>query len=154
MGKIIALIIVTVGLLTSPAVAKNKPHPALKAGVPLTVHLQTGSACPGGALHCATLSWTPPTGTPAAVSFNIYRTATTGGCSTVTAAGCTKVNPVAITSNSFVDSTLAATTTYFWVATSVGSNNAESGPSNQVTATTPADPAPAPPTGLSVTAVQ
>lgn len=118
-----------------------------------TMHAQ--ASCPAGALHCATLTWTPGavTGNNAATSFNVYRTLTSGGCTTVTATGCTKSGSANAPASSFTDSPLAASTKYFWVITAANSAG-ESGPSNQVTATTAADPVtvPAAPTGVSVTA--
>lgn len=125
------------------------------AGLTLALPAQAQAACPTGVNHCANLSWTPGTvsGNNAATSFNIYRTVTSGACSVVSAAGCSKSGSAAVPTDTFTDSPLAATTTYFWVVTAVNSAG-ESAPSNQVTATTGQDPTttPATPTGVSVIA--
>lgn len=105
-------------------------------------------ACPAGALHCASLTWvasvvdanhSAPTG------YNVYRSATSGGCSTINPLpiGCTKVASN-VTLTTYIDSPLQATTTYNYVVTAFNTSGTgtlqESVPSNQWTGTTPADP--------------
>ena len=109
------------------------------------------ATCPAGVLHCSNLSWTAPTAGGAPTGYNVYRSTTSGGCSAVTAPSCSKVGSTSANVLSFTDSPLSATTTYFWVVTAFNSSG-ESTPSNEVTATTAADPAPAAPSGLTVTA--
>jgi len=102
--------------------------------------------CPGGANHCAQVNWTASaSGSP--TSYNVYRTTTNGGCSSVTGSSCTKAGTVAAPNLSFVDTPLAASTTYFWVVTATNAAG-ESVPSNQATGTTGPDPVPAAPTGV------
>jgi len=73
--------------------------------------------CPTGANHCASLSWAAPTtgGTP--TGYNIYRSTTNGGCSTLTASTCTKVGSTTAPTLTFMDAPLLAKTTYYWVLT-------------------------------------
>jgi len=109
------------------------------------------ATCPSGILHCANLTWNASTSGGIPTGYNVYRSNVTGGCSTVTAASCTKVGP-AVPGNtlSFVDAPLSQSTKYFWVVTAFNASG-ESGPSNEVSATTTPDPAPIAPTGLTVT---
>ena len=110
---------------------------------------QTASCTPGF-VHCANLSWTPASSGPAATGFNIYRSTQTGGCANVKASTCSLAGSTGNTS--FIDeSGLAASTTYFWVVSAVNAAG-ESGPSNEVSATTAPDPPPSAPTGLTVVA--
>jgi hypothetical protein len=110
------------------------------------------AACPTGVLHCANVSWTWSQGTGgSATGYNIYRTLTSGGCATDTAVGCTKAGTVTAPTLTFTDSPLAPSTTYFWVITAYNSSG-ESPTSTQVTATTLADPVPASPANVTVTA--
>jgi hypothetical protein len=105
---------------------------------------------PAFAQHTVVLSWTAPTGTPAAVSYNMYRA--TGAC----ASGLTftKINTAPITVTTFTDSSTALTpnATFCYQATAVSSTGVESVPSNQAGATIPGPPSA--PTGLTVTSVQ
>jgi fibronectin type 3 domain-containing protein len=86
------------------------------------------------------LTCTPPSTGPVATSFNFYR-------STVSGAGYALLGSSG--SCAYTDSTVAFSTTYYYVATSLDSSG-ESGYSNQATAVIPANPAPNPPTGLTV----
>jgi hypothetical protein len=125
---------------------------SVSAGTKPKVKLGTSLTCPGGALHCAVLTWTASTsGSP--TSYNVYRTLTNNGCSTISPlpTGCTKVGSATAPAVTYTDSPLAATTTYFWVVTGVNASG-ESGPSPQATGTTGADPVPSAPTGVTVTA--
>jgi fibronectin type 3 domain-containing protein len=101
------------------------------------------------AQHSVALSWTAPTGSPAAVSYNIYRG--TGAC----ASGLvfSKVNSSAISGTSFTDSSsaLSSNTTYCYQATAVDAAGIESIPSNQAAAAIPG-PSGAP-TGLTIVTV-
>jgi len=108
------------------------------------------ATCPSGVLHCANLTWNAPTAGGAPTGYNVYRSSVTGGCANVTAASCTKAGSAVATAPSFVDSPLSQSTKYFWVVTAFNASG-ESGPSNEVTATTTPDPAPAAPAGLTVT---
>ena len=113
------------------------------------------ASCSAGVNHCANISWTAGavTGNNSATGFNVYRTTVSGGCSSVGTLGCSKVGSATAPASTFTDSPLAATTTYFWVITATNSAG-ESGPSNQVTATTGQDPVavPAAPINPSVVA--
>ena len=104
-------------------------------------------ATPAFAQHTVGLSWTAPTGTPAAVSYNVYRA--TGAC----AAGLTfaKINAAAVTGTTYTDSSAALTPnlTVCYQVTAVSSSGVESTASNQAAATIPGPPGA--PTGLTVT---
>lgn len=102
--------------------------------------------------HAVGLSWSAPTSGGAPTGYHVYRTATSGGCSSVTAAGCTNVGSTSATTTTFSDTTVQGAQTYFWVVTAFNTAG-ESGPSNQVTATIPPDPSGAP-SGLTVTGVK
>ena len=107
--------------------------------VPLQLHLQTLTTCPGGAAHCSLLTWTAPaadaTHDPAS-GYNVYRSLTSTGCGTLTAAGCNKVGTVAAPNTTYTDSPLSAGTQYFYLVTATNSGG-ESAASNQVSVTPP-----------------
>lgn len=126
---------------------------ALPAHAQVKVKMLGGASCPGGALHCAALSWTAPATGPSPTSYNVYRTTTNGACATnpSTAPGCALAGSTTAPTVAFTDNNLAASTTYFWVVTAVDASG-ESPTSNQATGTTGADPVPNAPTGLTVTA--
>lgn len=117
--------------------------------VPLRLHLQTLTTCPGGALHCSLLTWTAPasdaTHDPAS-GYNVYRSVSSTGCSVLTGAACSKIGSVAAPNVTYTDSPLTAGTQYFYVVTATNSGG-ESTASNQVSVTPPAS-APNAPTGL------
>ena len=142
--RIFGILFVTV-LVTLGWVGEKKVSAKVKATASIS--------CPNGALHCADLSWSGPSGGGTPTGYNVYRTMTTGGCATVNPlpSGCTKVGSTNANTGQFTDSPLAASTTYFWVVTATNAAG-ESTPPAQVTATTTADPVPNPPTGLTVTA--
>jgi hypothetical protein len=78
--------------------------------------------------HSVTLNWTASTSTVS--GYNVYRSSVSGG-------PYTKVNPSLDTTTQYVDSTVVAGQTYYYVVTSVDSSNVESTDSNQVSATIP-----------------
>ena len=83
----------------------------------------------GGVLaHTATLNWTASTST--VIGYNIYRGTVSGGPYVL-------VNSSLVTGTQYVDSTVLAGQTYYYVATAVASGIVESTDSNQVTATIP-----------------
>jgi hypothetical protein len=98
--------------------ASNSP-----AGQTLT---GTGTQSSG---HSVDLSWDPSPS--AVVGYNIYRGTTSGGPYP------TKLNPSPQAGTSFVDNTVHPGTTYFYVATSLDTNSAESSFSNQLTMVIP-----------------
>lgn len=106
----------------------------------------------GQTAHAVGLSWATGTGGGSPSGFNVYRTTTSGGCSTVTATGCTKVGSTSASTTTFTDTTVQGGTTYFWVVTAFNSTG-ESTPSNQVTATIPPD-VPTAPSNLTITSVK
>ena len=79
--------------------------------------------------HSATLTWTAST-TQTVVGYNIYRGGQSGG-------PYTKLNASPVAATTFVDATVQAGQTYFWVVTAVDSSGTESAFSNEVTATVP-----------------
>ncbi len=83
------------------------------------------------AQHQVTLSWTAPTSSPVQVSgYHIYRAA--GGSTSFKL-----VTPSINSQVTYVDQTVASSTTYAYYVTSVDSTGAESAPSNQITMTIP-----------------
>jgi fibronectin type 3 domain-containing protein len=92
------------------------------------------------------LSWTAPTGIPAA-SYNVYKGPSSGNEDTTTT-----VNPAPITgTTTFKVTNLSPSTTYYFAVTAVDRGGNESSLSDDVPATTPAASAIAPPTGLTAT---
>jgi hypothetical protein len=81
-----------------------------------------------GQTHSVTLSWTPSVST--VVGYNIYRSTISGG-------QYVKINPGLVGGVNYSDSSVIASTTYFYVTTAVNSSNDESGFSNEVPATIP-----------------
>ena len=82
----------------------------------------------GTGTHTVGVSWQPSTSTVA--GYNIYR-------GTAVAGPYAKVNSSLITGSNYVDPSVQAGQTYYYVATAVDSNNNESAYSNQATATIP-----------------
>ena len=78
--------------------------------------------------HSVSLTWIASTSTVA--GYNIYRGTASGG-------PYAKINTALVTGTSFIDSTVASATTYFYVSTSVNSAGDESTNSNQATAVIP-----------------
>jgi hypothetical protein len=87
----------------------------------------TGQCTTAGS-HTVSLSWTAST-TPS-VSYNVYRSTVSGG-------PYTKMNASLVSGTSYVDSTVLAGQTYYYVTTAVNGSNSESSYSNQVTAAIP-----------------
>jgi hypothetical protein len=82
--------------------------------------------------HSVTLSWVAST-SPNIAGYNVYR----GTTSLSGPYGATPVNPSLITTLSYVDTSVAAGTTYYYVATAVNTSGAQSGDSTPVAATVP-----------------
>jgi len=78
--------------------------------------------------HSATLSWTPSTSS--IVGYYVYRGTQTGG-------PYAKLNVTPVSLTTYTDSAVQAGQTYFYVATSVDSNNVESAFSNESSASIP-----------------
>jgi hypothetical protein len=78
--------------------------------------------------HSVTLTWTASTSTVS--GYNVYRSTVSGG-------PYTKLNSTLIAATTYVDSTVQASTTYFYVVTSVDSSNVESANSAEVSVTVP-----------------
>lgn len=81
-----------------------------------------------GSGHSVALSWTPSTSS--VIGYNVYRGTQAGG-------PYFKVNSSLESSTSYTDDTVASGTTYYYVATSVDSNEVESTFSNQAIAQVP-----------------
>jgi fibronectin type 3 domain-containing protein len=79
--------------------------------------------------HTVALTWTASTSTVS--GYNVYRGTTSNGPYT------TKLNSSLVTSDQYTDSTVVSGQTYYYVVTSVDSNNVESADSNQATAVIP-----------------
>jgi fibronectin type 3 domain-containing protein len=78
--------------------------------------------------HAVTVSWQASTSTVA--GYNVYRGATTGG-------PYTKLNSSLVAATNYVDSSVQAGQTYYYVATAVDAANNESVHSNQAIAVVP-----------------
>jgi hypothetical protein len=82
--------------------------------------------------HIVTLNWTASS-SPSITGYNVYR-----GTTSLTGPYPTKVNTLGlIGTTSFVDSSVAAGTTYYYAATAVNSSGVESSDSAPVAATVP-----------------
>ncbi|MBS1850147.1 MAG: choice-of-anchor D domain-containing protein [Acidobacteria bacterium] len=88
----------------------------------------SGAASGSSTQHSVNLSW--KAGSSSVVGYNIYRSTVSGG-------SYTKLNSALNTATSYVDKTVAAGTTYYYVATAVNSSGAESGYSAVVVAVVP-----------------
>lgn len=109
----------------------------------------TAQSCPTGVAHCVNLSFTAPTGTPAATGYFMYRA--TGACAT--GLTFTVLNTTAFTTLTYQDtSNLMPNGSYCYYVTAVDAAGIQSLGSNQVQAAIPGPPGA--PTGLSVTSVQ
>lgn len=94
---------------------------------PLTETL-TGSGTQATSSHTVALSWDASTSSVA--GYNIYRGSQAGG-------PYSKLNSTPMAGTSYTDNAVASGATYYYVATSVDSNSAESAYSNQATAQIP-----------------
>ena len=97
-------------------------------------------------VHEITVSWVAPSpvgGSGTIAGYNVYRSTTSGG-------PYTKLNTSTINATSFEDTTGAAGTTYYYVATTIDSNGFESSDSIQASATAVGNPQP--PTGVQAVA--
>lgn len=99
-------------------------------GTPPAVPAPTGLAVSGVTHNSATLNWTAASGV---AGYNVYRATSSGGTYT-------KVNSSLVTSTSFANTGLSASTTYFWKVRAQNSGGAESADSGTVSATTSAAP--------------
>jgi hypothetical protein len=88
----------------------------------------TCSTGTGAVAHSASLSWTAST--TANVTYNIYRATTSGAYSSTPIAS-------SIAGTTYVDTTVAAGQTYFYVVKAVDGSGNLSTPSNEATATVP-----------------
>jgi fibronectin type 3 domain-containing protein len=78
--------------------------------------------------HSVTLTWTASTSVVS--GYNVYRSSVSGG-------PYAKLNSALVTSTSYVDTTVQASTTYFYVVTSVDASNVESAFSTEVSVSVP-----------------
>jgi hypothetical protein len=104
----------------SVTVASNATNP--------TVTISLSGAAVQPVSHSATLNLTPNSSTVA--GYNVYRSSMSNG-------PYTRLNSPLVTSTTYVDSTVVASQTYYYVATSVDSAGDETLYSNQVSATIP-----------------
>jgi len=79
--------------------------------------------------HSVTLSWTASSSS-GVTGYNIYRAQTSGG-------SYSKLNTSVVTGTSYLDNTVIAGQTYYYVSTAVASGGTKSAYSNQATATVP-----------------
>ncbi len=88
----------------------------------------TAATFSGAGIHNVSLTWTA---SPSAVAgYNVYRGTVSGG-------PYTKITPSLVAGTSYLDATVAAGTTYFYVVTAVDSSGQESVFSNESTAVVP-----------------
>ncbi len=120
--------------------------------IPGQLHLQVLANCPSSALHCVGLSVGAPTTGAAPTGYNIYKSSVSGGCSTLTATSCQKIVALTPPTLTFTDNNLAASSTFFYVATAFNATG-EGPASAQQSATTGPDPVPNAPT-LSIVGVK
>jgi Ig-like domain-containing protein/immunoglobulin I-set domain protein/ASPM-SPD-2-Hydin domain-containing protein/uncharacterized protein DUF1573 len=120
--------VVTLNVTFAPAATGNIPGNVTvtsnASNSPTSISL-SGS---GVLSHTATLSWTASTST--VIGYNVYRGTVSGGPYTL-------VNSSVVAGTQYVDSSVLAGQTYYYVATSVASGNVESTYSNQVIAAVP-----------------
>jgi len=96
------------------------------SGSPATITLSgTGVQA---STHSATLSWAASTSSVS--GYNVYRSTTNGS-------GYVKINSALVPGLTYTDSTVTASTTYYYVATAVDGSGEESTYSNQATAAIP-----------------
>jgi len=91
---------------------------------PVSISL-SGTGVPA---HSATLNWTASTST--VIGYDVYRGTVSGGPYTL-------LTPSPITGTQYVDSSVTAGQTYYYVVTAVASGNVQSADSNQVSGTIP-----------------
>jgi hypothetical protein len=94
------------------------------SGSPQTVNLS------GTGVHDVILSWAASS-TSGVVGYNVYRGTTSGGESS------TPLNSTAINGTTYVDASVTAGATYYYVVTAVGSNGVQSAASSETEATVP-----------------
>jgi len=140
MKKLATLILATLllaGCAKKPITTSVPPAPTI---TPAEAQPLTATATP----HSVTLGGC--TDVTAGVSFNFYKGTTPGGESS------TPLNASPSATCSYVDTAVTALSTYYYVARAYLATASQnlSGPSNEVTATIPADSQPQPPTGLTV----
>jgi len=88
----------------------------------------SGSGTQSTSSHTVALSWDPSSSS--VVGYNIYRGSQSGG-------PYSKLNTTPMAGTSYTDNAVASGATYYYVATSIDSNSAESAYSNQATAQIP-----------------
>ena len=91
---------------------------------PVSISL-SGTGVPA---HSAALNWTASTST--VIGYDVYRATVSGGPYTL-------LNPSPVVATQYVDSSVSAGQTYYYVVTAVASGNVQSVDSNQVSATIP-----------------
>jgi len=124
---------------------KPAPKPAPKVVHPAKINKKILGAKATGP-HSAILSWTAST-TSSVTGYYVYQGTASGQEST------TALNPTPVACCSYTVTGLTGLTTYYWNAKAYSPTATAPGlsvASNEATATTPADSAPNPPTGLSV----
>jgi hypothetical protein len=122
-GQVVALN-VTFAPTASGSVTGNVTLVSNASNSPASIGL-SGSGAPA---HSATLNWTASTST--VIGYNVYRGTVSGGPYAV-------VNTSLVTGTQYIDSTVVAGQTYYYVTTAVASGSVESTYSNEVSATIP-----------------
>ena len=111
------------GILRTLVKAK---HFLSDASVPRDEQQQRSASSPAGPQHSVNLSWKPSSS--AVVGYNVYRRGPLG---------IVRLNSEAITGTSYVDRTVQAGQTYFYLIKAVNAKRAESTASNEIRADIP-----------------
>jgi IPT/TIG domain len=127
-GGIAATSVTLVSSTEIQAVSPVSPADTVSIAVTNTDSQSAALASAFTYFHTVTLSWTA--GASGVSGFNVYRSSTSGG-------PYARLNSALLSGASFSDNHVQAGQTYFYVATSVNSNNAESGYSSQARAIVP-----------------
>src|SRR6516225_9573385 len=101
----------------------------MSGGGGITGGSSTGGASPALAGHSVTVTWTASTST-GVTGYNVFRSQTTGG-------PYTQMNTNLIGGTSYVDSSVTAGQSYYYVVTAVGSGSSQSSYSNETSASVP-----------------
>jgi len=118
----------SIGVAFTPSTSKSETASLAIAdnatGSPQTVSLS------GSGIHNVGLSWTP-SGTSGVVGYNVYRGTTSGGESS------TPLNSTPVSGTTFTDESVTAGSTYYYVVTTVGSDDTQSPASAESSSTVP-----------------
>jgi hypothetical protein len=120
----------TIGVAFTPSISSPETASITVAdnvtGSPQTVGLS------GSGMHNVNLSWTPSS-TSGVVGYNIYRGSTSGGESS------TPLNSAPVGATAFTDEGVTAGSTYYYIVTAVGADDAQSSASGETSTAVPSN---------------